>query len=468
MVERGLGQYWRAIVAIVLGCWLATIDFTGSMASAQGLVEVNPPEAIVNLTRQFAKVRPQVKIVSPQADEIVTEDRISARWQVSNFSTTIDPSIGVAPYLQVYIDDRILPPIYDLTAPLEIDRLDPGTHTLRAFAVLPWKEIAHTPGAYAQTTFHVYDRSDNTSSPNNLPTLTYHQPHARVTTTPVLLDFYLNSPTNPPNGNIEVTLDKQKFRLNDTKPIYLNGLTPGKHVIHLNYTDDRGNPLPTTLPTPPIVFEYAPDPDDPLARLFQGKPPLPPVVEILPTPIPIPIPAPTPIVSTTPLPTPIAKNEPTPVSTPEPQVVPVPEVKTEPKSIPSPTPIVSPPEPIPSPPPIVSPPEPIPSPPPIAPPIPNNPIPPNSYPPQTIAPPIPNNPIPNNPIPPNSYPPQTIAPPIPNNPIPPNYPPNYPPNPYPPQPIAPPPGYPYPPQPPMNGYPYPYYPYQPIYPPPIR
>jgi hypothetical protein len=398
MVERGLGRYWRAIVTIVLCCWLAMIDFTSSMASATGLVEVNPPEAIVNLARQFAKVRPQVKIVSPQADEIVAEDRVTARLQVSNFSTTIDPSIGVAPYLQVYIDDRFLPPIYDLAAPLEIEGLDPGTHTLRAFAVLPWKEIVRTPDAYAQTTFHVYDRSDNTS-PNNflLPTLTYHQPHARVTTTPVLLDFYLNSPTNPPNGIISVTLDKQKFRLDDTKPIYLNGLTPGKHVIHLNYTDDRGNPLPTSLPTPPIVFEYAPDPDDPLARLFQGKPPLPPVAEILPTPTPIPtpIPTPTPIISATPIPS-LPKSEPTTASEPlpEPQVVPVPEVKIESKSIPSPTPI--------------------------APPIPNNPIPPN--------------------YPPNPYPPQPIAPPIPGYPYPPQPPMNGYPYPYYPyQPIYPPP-----------------------------
>ena len=347
-------------------------NFGNSLTNTDGpLAEVNIPASIAKLAQSLEKFQPQVQILSPQSDEILADDRVTVKLQVSDLPLSKHPELGLGNHLQVILDKQTYRDVYDLSQPLVFKNLAAGTHTLRVLASRPWYESFKNDGAFDLVTFHVLTKTGENNPDLQRPLLTYLRPTGTYGAEPVLLDYYLNIPSRPladgsedslPDWRIRVTVNKQRFILggaadlkeNSSTPLYLQGFKQGKNWVRLELVDDRGNPMPNVYNDTVEIVTYEPATTNSLARLIRGEidPNLalslvnPDLIAIKPSPTP----TPTPSVLPTPLPTP--ETIPTPI-------LPNPIVMTPPIVIePSPSPIVIAPHPIiePSPSPIVIPP----------------------------------------------------------------------------------------------------------------
>ncbi|MDX2228597.1 MAG: hypothetical protein NW220_03100 [Leptolyngbyaceae cyanobacterium bins.349] len=322
------------------------------------LTEVAPPAAIQELRQSFDNNQPQVTIQSPRPNEVLNDDTVSVQFQVRDLDLFKDKNLGLGPHLHVFLDNQPYQAVYDPTKPLVLEKLAPGTHTIRAFASRPWHESFKNEGAYAQTTFHVFTKTGDHSPDSNLPLLTYSRPQATYGAEPIMLDFYL---TNAPlhlvaqetqkddiaDWRIRCTVNGDSFVLDQWQPIYLKGFKPGKNWVQLEFLDENGNSVKNVFNNTARVITYEPGGKDALSKLVRGdlsvadargmvdanyKPPMP-------APIPSPTPSATPAAKPSPAPVPVpvapvVKATPTPV----PSTSPAPTVKSVPVSQPSPSP----------------------------------------------------------------------------------------------------------------------------------
>ncbi len=350
--------------------------------STKQFSEVAPPTVIQELRNYTDLYRPQVSIISPQADEILQDNTVTVRFQVKDLPIYKDPKFNLGPHLEVILDNQPEIAVYDLNQPLVLSDLPPGTHTLRVFASRPWQESYKNEGAYTQTTFHIFTKSDNNNPDPALPLLTYNSPDGNYGAEPILLDFYLtnaplhllakDNPDNPfADWRIRCTINGESFILDRWQAVYLKGFKPGKNWVKLEFLDSQGNTVKNEFNSTVRLITYEPKTKDTLAQIFRGQlsadqvrtivdpnytvktPTAEPTPEILPeqeklvVPELEPTPTPTPTVETTPEPQPQQEKQPVPKTQPTPTVESTPEIAPEQeKSIletePTPTPSVTP------------------------------------------------------------------------------------------------------------------------------
>lgn len=299
-------------------------------AQAGNFAEVSPPEAIQQLRQTLETYQPQVKILSPQPDEVLQDDKVTAQFQVQDLPIFKNSELDLGPHLHVILDNQPYIAVYDSKAPLVLPDLAPGTHTIRVFASRPWHESFKNEGAYAQTTFHIFTKTDDNNPNPAQPLLTYSRPKGSYGAEPILLDFYLtNAPLhlvaqeNPQDEiadwRIRCTINGNSFVLDRWEPIYLKGFKPGKNWVQLEFLDEQGNPVKNVFNNTVRVITYEPKGKDTLSRLIRGElsadaargivePNFTAVTETKPTPVPT-----APVPTTTPIPTPSAEEtSPTP------------------------------------------------------------------------------------------------------------------------------------------------------------
>ncbi|MCC5599720.1 hypothetical protein [Nostoc favosum] len=244
--------------------------------------EVSPPSVIQELRTILEVYQPQVTIVTPQADEVLQDNKATASFQVKDLPIFKDSQLQLGPHLHVILDNQPYIPVYDLNQPLVLPDLSPGTHTLRVFASRPWHESFKNEGAYAQTTFHVFTKTDDNNPDPKLPLLTYSRPQSSYGAEPILLDFYL---TNAPlhlvgkeNANdefsdwrIRSTINGESFIFDRWQAVYLKGFRPGKNWVKLEFLDNQGNPLKNAFNTTVRLIDYQPKGKDTLSRIVRGE-----------------------------------------------------------------------------------------------------------------------------------------------------------------------------------------------------
>lgn len=366
-----------------LGSWQKNRQSTSKQIS-----EVSPPASIQELRPILDNYQPQVTIVTPKFDEVLQDNTVELSFKVKELPIFKDSQLGLGPHLHVIIDNQPGIDVYDLSQPLILSDLPPGTHTLRAFANRPWNESFKNEGAYAQTTFHIFTKTDDNNPDAAQPLLTYNSPEGANGAEPILLDFYLtNAPLhlvakeNPQDQiadwRIRCTINGESFILDRWQSIYLKGFKPGKNWVKLEYIDEQGNPVKNVFNSTVRIITYEPKGKDTLARIIRG--------EILPEqaraivdpnykqkiPVAEPTIAPTPKVESTPeiqpsiQPTPTVKPpvEPTPntqlkeekptseaesqIESPQPEVTPQPEPTNQPETAQSQPEVTPQPEPLP-------------------------------------------------------------------------------------------------------------------------
>ncbi len=244
--------------------------------------EVSPPAVIQELRSSLEVYQPQVTIVTPQADEVLQDDKVTVRLQVKDLPIFQDPKLNLGLHLNVIVDNERYISVYDLNQPLVLPDLSPGTHTLRVFASRPWDESFKNEGAYAQTTFHIFTKTDDNNPDPALPLITYNRPQGIYGAEPILLDFYLtNAPlhlvasSNPNNQiadwRIRCTINGESFVLDRWQAIYLKGFKPGKNWVKLEFLDDQGNVVKNVFNSTIRLITYQPKGKDTLSKIVRGE-----------------------------------------------------------------------------------------------------------------------------------------------------------------------------------------------------
>ena len=249
---------------------------------AAKIEEVSPPEVIQQLGQVLDRYRPQISIFSPRPDEILPDNTVTVELQVRDLPLFLDPQLEMGPHLEIILDNQPYTTVYDLNQPLVFEDLSPGTHTLRVFASRPWHESFKNEGAYAQTTFHIFTKTQDNNPDIALPLLTYNRPVGSYGAQPILLDFYLtNAPLhlvareNPDDDildwRIRCTVNGESFILDQWQPIYLKGFKPGKNWVQLELLDELGNPVKNNFNNAVGLITYEPNGKDTLSQLVRGE-----------------------------------------------------------------------------------------------------------------------------------------------------------------------------------------------------
>ncbi len=333
------------------------------------IAEASPPIVLQELRQALDNYQPQVSILSPRKNDVLSDNTVSVRFLVKDLPLFKNETFGLGPHLHVLLDNRPYQAVYDASQPLVFDNLEPGTHTIRAFASRPWHESFKNEGAFAQTTFHVFTKTQDNSPNRDLPLLTYSRPQGTYGAEPILLDFYL---TNAPlhlvaqtdttddiaDWRIRCTVNGDSFVIDRWQPLYLKGFKPGKNWVQLEYLDEKGNPVQNVFNNTVRMVNYQPNGDDTLSKLVRSELAaadvrgivdpnyMPPVPIVKPTPEPSAEPAPAPSPKATPslkldrpssIAPPLPEPNPSSSSSPEPtpDVVPLP-TPSSPQSSPTP------------------------------------------------------------------------------------------------------------------------------------
>ncbi|MGL5081224.1 MAG: hypothetical protein ACRC8A_07020 [Microcoleaceae cyanobacterium] len=274
------------IAVLVVGCSKSEPIEPNSSGSAvsrpKPVAEVSPPKVVQQLHQSLDRYQPQVALGGVSSGEVLQDDTVSIQFQVQGLPIFQDNNSGLGPHLQVILDRQPPQTIYDIAQPLTLSGLEPGTHTLRAFAAYPWGESFKNEGAYAQVTFHVFtETSDNNPDPS-LPLITYSEPQGVYGSEPVLLDFYLhNAPLHvvaqesPEDAiqdwRIQATVNGESFMVDQWQPLYIKGIKPGKNWVKLEFLDELGEPLNNVYNNTARLFVYNPKATDFRSRLLRGE-----------------------------------------------------------------------------------------------------------------------------------------------------------------------------------------------------
>ncbi|MBU6229671.1 MAG: hypothetical protein KGQ93_08245 [Cyanobacteria bacterium REEB459] len=246
------------------------------------LAEVSPPEPLVVLKQIIDAYTPQVRILSPRPGEIVESTSVAVRIQARGLPLFKDPAWQLGPHLQLFLDDHPYQEIFDLSEPIRLENLAPGTHTLRVFAARPWHESFKNQGAFDQRTFHIFAQTPQKQVSERIPLLTYSQPQGTYGAEPILLDFYLSNAPLHANAQLDqdgevrdwrirCTVNGQSFVFDQWQPIYLKGFKPGNNWIQLELIDSTGNPIENRFNNVVRTIDYQPGGQDTLSRLVRGE-----------------------------------------------------------------------------------------------------------------------------------------------------------------------------------------------------
>lgn len=244
--------------------------------------EVAPPPVIQELRQILEVYQPQVTILSPQPDQLFNDSIVTVDIAVEDLPLFKDPQLGLGPHLKVILDNQPYTKIYDLKVPLVLTDLSPGTHTLRVFADRPWDESFKNEGSYAQTTFHIFTKTEDNNPDRALPLLTYNSPNGSYGAEPILLDFYLSGAPlhlvaqEYPDDDIldwriRCTINGESFYLDQWQPIYLKGFKPGKNWVQLEFIDELGRSIKNEFNNTVRLITYEPNGQDTQSLLVRGE-----------------------------------------------------------------------------------------------------------------------------------------------------------------------------------------------------
>jgi len=290
-----------------------------------------PPHEIAQLSAQLESLTPKVSILEPQLDQVLSEKKVTLRFALEGYRLFKDPEYGLGPHLHVVLDNQPYIPYYDLSTPLTLENLSPGSHTVRVFVGTPWHESFKNREAYAQVTFHVLAKTPEYVPDPALPLLTYNRPVGSYGAEPILVDFWLsNAPIRetllenlPKDWRIRYTLNGQSGYLSEWQSFYLSGWQPGLNIFELELVDGQNRPIRNVFNSAVREITYTPNGQDTLSRLVRGELTASQVSRILPY-------------APSPLPTSLPTASPAPAVTPTPEPLPTPTISPDPTALPTP------------------------------------------------------------------------------------------------------------------------------------
>ncbi|MCB0834885.1 MAG: hypothetical protein KDC45_15555 [Bacteroidetes bacterium] len=197
--------------------------------------------------------KPQIKIVSPKADEVLKTSKLAVQLTVEGYDlgkVTDNPrakeiaNSGKGQHVHVIVDNKPYEACYEVGKPFELPgELEPGAHTLRVFPSRSYHESLKG-GGWDAVNFYV-EKKEGTPADLTQPTLTYSRPKGTYKgddTKSIMVDFWLSNCTLSEDGfKVRLTIDgANETLLTDWKPYFVSGLTMGKHTFELELIDKDG------------------------------------------------------------------------------------------------------------------------------------------------------------------------------------------------------------------------------------
>jgi hypothetical protein len=146
-----------------------------------------------------------------------------------------------------YIMDNA--PYEALYQPTYTDTLEPGWHTLLAFASRSYHESVKSADSYILYNFAVGGAAGN--APDLMaPHLFYSRPKGSYVgpaeTERILLDYFLvNTALGPDTNRVRLTIDGQSTVLYHWQPYFIEGLALGEHTLKLELLDRNNQLVPS-------------------------------------------------------------------------------------------------------------------------------------------------------------------------------------------------------------------------------
>jgi len=258
---------------------VATKDVSKPSESIK-LTEVSPPTEIQRLSRILDRYNPQISILSPKPDQVLTDTEVAVKFDVKDLPIFKNAEFGLGSHIHVTLDNQEYKAVYDLSQAATFTNLSPGTHTIRAFASRPWHESFKNQGAYAQVSFNVLTKTDENQPDPKTPLLTYSRPVGTYGAEPIMLDFYIqNAPLHLlaqedpaiDDWQIRATIDGQSFTFDRWEPIYLKGFKEGKNWVKLELIEEDGDAIANVFNSTAHLINYQPNGTDTLSRLVSGE-----------------------------------------------------------------------------------------------------------------------------------------------------------------------------------------------------
>ena len=263
MQKRSSALVIIAVISLIASCGKRQEPAaTGGQTSAPQQIQVIPAP-------QMAYPPAKLKIIAPRAGEVLKNPKDSVRivMQVTGMKLGVpsdsDSALGIAyakqgQHIHVIVDDKAYMADFTNGQPFNVGVLSPGMHTIRAFPSFSWHESIKSPGAYATRTFYVGPAKKSNEPPeNNLngPLLTYSRPKGTYSSADgakVLLDFYVSNATIAPNAyHVKLWIDGTAMPdITEWQPYYIEGLSKGKHTIHLQLVSPNGSVVPGSFNSP--------------------------------------------------------------------------------------------------------------------------------------------------------------------------------------------------------------------------
>ncbi|MCM3877829.1 MAG: hypothetical protein NEA02_15590 [Thermoanaerobaculia bacterium] len=229
--------------------------------SAQTATPKDPKSPVAGIPDGRGPTGPvTLKIVSPAPDEVIPVPETAAgqppakgapvtlKVELANFETFDDAATKTGQRLEILVDNISSTfPWRDATKPYTFKSLPKGTHMVRIFPVRPWGEAIKEPSALASVTFHVGEKDGKNTAEAGTPILTVVAPRGKVKgdTGKVLLDVLVSGcpvaeQSVGDSCRLRYKVDTQpEVTLTKVEPVWLEGLTPGRHAYVVGLTRDQ-------------------------------------------------------------------------------------------------------------------------------------------------------------------------------------------------------------------------------------
>lgn len=233
------------------------------------------------------QAKPVLKIIEPKADSTVSSSTVKVKLELSGdlkgYKPGMDEATHTGNHIHVILDNQPYEAYYNIEGdPFELRNVSDGVHTIRVFPSRPWHESYKNEGAFQMVKFTVKNGGADTAKPATTnsgtpmsnantgstaptpegkdmqpgnggivdaarPLLTYSRPKGEykgADTDAVMLDFWLSGASLKGDGGIYrvwYSIDSGEARFIDKwEPIWLSGLSAGKHTIELKLLDPDG------------------------------------------------------------------------------------------------------------------------------------------------------------------------------------------------------------------------------------
>lgn len=227
------------------------------------ITKVNRSPAIEGVATTIESIEDGAVLEDSTVSVVVTADNFETGVQTDTKRADSLANSEKGQHFHLILDNKPYMANYSAGEPFDLGTLEPGVHTLVAFASRSYHESVKGPGAYAFpaayktydfVNFYVTEKSGEPMLNTDDPAVLYSRPKGTYSgedADRILLDFYLHNVELSPDGykvRYRISSKKSGNQVSKTftewRPAYLTGATPGTYEIDLQLLGKDGKVVP--------------------------------------------------------------------------------------------------------------------------------------------------------------------------------------------------------------------------------